>query len=67
MLRYRIARHENGRYLVLPALVSVVPISETYATRAAARDMADWLNGMQHDELHGRREDPGFCAVACSA
>jgi uncharacterized protein YegP (UPF0339 family) len=47
MLRYRITRDENGRYFVLRAFLGVIPISETYATRAAAQETADWLNKVQ--------------------
>jgi len=54
MLRYRITRYTDGRYLVLPAPLSIIPISETYATRAAARDMADWLNGLRPGVLDDR-------------
>lgn len=50
MLRYRIARNPNGRHFVLPALASVVPFDETFATRAAAQDTADWLNRLHRDD-----------------
>jgi hypothetical protein len=45
MLRYRIERDENGRYFVLPAVAWIVPVAETYATCAEARETADWFNG----------------------
>ena len=44
MLRYRIIRNESGEHFVISALVGLVPIEETYATRAAAQETADWLN-----------------------
>lgn len=44
MLRYRITRDPQGRYVVLATVVSVVSIAETYATRAEAQDTAAWLN-----------------------
>jgi len=47
MLRYRITRYTDGRDLVLPAPMSIIPIREIHATRAAAQDMADGLNGLQ--------------------
>ena len=43
-MRYRIAQNPAGRYIVLPAALSVVPIDETYATREEAKEEADWLN-----------------------
>lgn len=54
MLRYRITRYTDGRYLVLAAPLSIIPIGETYATRAAAQDMADWLNGLRPGVLEDR-------------
>ena len=44
MLRYRITCDPKGRYVVLPAATSVVPIGETYATRAEAQDTITSLN-----------------------
>ena len=51
MLRYRIIRNEAGEHFVISALAWLVPIEETYATRAAAKDTADWLNRLARDEL----------------
>ena len=53
MFRYRVIRQASGRYLVLPALLSLVPIEETYATRSAAQQTADWLNGLRHGQPQG--------------
>ena len=53
MLRYRITRDPRGRYVVLAAASSVVSIDETYATRAEARDTADWLNRLQEADRQG--------------
>ena len=53
MLRYRIAPNPTGRYVVLAASTSYVPIDETYATRAEAKDTADWLNRLRERECHG--------------
>ena len=62
MLRYRIARGADGHYLVLPALISLLPISETYATRADAQETANWLNRLRGDELPAERGHvPGAC------
>ena len=47
MLRYRIARDPSGEYFVLSASLLSVPYGETYATRRAAQDTADWLNGLE--------------------
>ena len=47
MLRYRIAQNALGRYIVLSAFLFVVPIGQTYATRAEAQEDADRLNGHQ--------------------
>ncbi len=44
MLRYRIEADETGRRFVLPALASIIPVDQTYATRRAAEDTAEWLN-----------------------
>ena len=54
MLRYRIATNPMGRYLVLAAPLSVVPMQETYSTRAEAQDTADWLNRLRDKELQGQ-------------
>ena len=53
MLRYRITRDPQGRYIVLAAAPSVISIHETYATRAEAQDTAAWLNRLQK----GRKAD----------
>jgi hypothetical protein len=50
MLRYRIVRNSEGRYMVLAASIWWVPIGETYATRAEAQDTADWLNSLPQDQ-----------------
>jgi hypothetical protein len=50
MLRYRIAPTPTGRYIVLAASTSYVPISQTYGTRAEARDTADWLNRLRDSD-----------------
>jgi len=60
MLRYRIAKDPNGRYFVLPALVGVVSLDETYSNRTAARQTADWCNNVfRRERLHrpGRAVD----------
>ena len=44
MLRYRIANDPRGRHIVLPAWTAVVPLEETYRTRRAAEEMAEWFN-----------------------
>ncbi|HID75899.1 MAG TPA: hypothetical protein EYP56_07865 [Planctomycetaceae bacterium] len=44
VLRYRISRDVKGRYFVLPAWLAVIPIEDTYATRHAAEEAAEWLN-----------------------
>ena len=46
-MRYRIAKAPDGHYVVLPAPLSVVPISETYATREAAQSEADHANALR--------------------
>lgn len=50
MLRYRIARNVSGRHVVFAVSISVVPINETYATRAQAQGTADWLNSLSDKE-----------------
>ena len=50
MIRYRIDRDLKGQHIVLPALAGLVPIDETYATRAKALDMAGWLDRCQQDD-----------------
>ena len=50
MLRYRIIRNETGEFFVISALAWLVPIEETYATRAIAQETADWLNRLARDE-----------------
>jgi hypothetical protein len=50
MLRYRIAKDPRGRYFVLPAMVGIVPLEETYTNRSMARQTADWCNAV--DEHH---------------
>ena len=52
MLRYRIAKDPEGRYFVLPALVGVVALEETYTSRAAACETADWCNRVQEKNRH---------------
>lgn len=54
MLRYRIAPTPTGRYVVIAASTSLVPITDTFATRAEAQDTADWLNRL--DEAERRYE-----------
>ena len=51
MIRYRIDRDLLGQHIVLPALPGLVPIDETYATRAKAQDMAGWLNQCQERDV----------------
>jgi hypothetical protein len=46
MSRYRIAKDPQGRYFVLPALVGLVPLEETYTDRLAAKQTADWCNAV---------------------
>ena len=50
MLRYRIIRDETGEHFVITALAWLVPIEETYATRTAAQETADWLNHLVRDD-----------------
>ena len=50
MLRYQIVTNPKGHHLVLPASAEIVPLDETYATRLAAQETADWLNSL------GRRQ-----------
>ena len=54
MIRYRIDRDIRGQHIVLPALPGLVPIDETYATRAKSQDMAGWLNRCQQDDVVAR-------------
>ena len=60
MLRYRIVRDETGEHFVISALAWLVPIEETYATRAIAQEAADWFNHLAGDdvEAHAGREVP---------
>ena len=50
-MRYRIAQNPAGRYVVLPAPLPVVPIEQTYASRAEAQAEADWLNSLKQEEV----------------
>ena len=50
MLRYRIIRDATGKHFVISALAWLVPIEETYASRAIAQETADWLNRLARDE-----------------
>ncbi len=61
MLRYRIARHPDGRYMVLAAPLSIFPIDQTYATRAQAQDAVDWINSQRENDLALRHEAAGVC------
>ena len=45
MLRYRIIRDESGRYFVLATSTQALPLTDTFATRRAAQQTADCLNG----------------------
>ena len=45
MLRYRIIRDESGRYFVLATSTQALPLTETFATRCAAQQTVDGLNG----------------------
>ena len=70
MLRYRIIRNESGEHFVISALVGLVPIEETYATRAAAQETADWLNRLLRNEMEANdgvrvRSIMGFDNGAC--
>jgi len=49
MLRYRIIGDHAGKHFVISALAWLVPIEETYATRTAAQETADWLNYLACD------------------
>ena len=53
-------RRELVVFLPTCSASSVVPISETYATRAAAQETADWLNGLQGDGVQGGRNHPAI-------
>ena len=44
MLRYQVIADPKGHYLVLPDWVEVIPISESYTTRAQTQHVADRLN-----------------------
>ena len=60
MLRYRISVDPTGRYVSLPATTSVVPIEETFASRAEAQDTAASLNRLRE---HAQGADAGsLCA-----
>ena len=61
MLRYRIIRNPKGHYVVLAASLLVVPIAETYATRAEAQDTADWLNRLGANEFESTSS--GVCVL----
>jgi len=61
MLRYRIARQPDGRYMVLAAPLAVFPIDQTYATRAQAQDAVDWINGQHEKDLALRGEVCDTC------
>jgi hypothetical protein len=75
MLRYRIIRDETGEHFVISALAWLVPIEETYATRTAAQETADWLNRLARSEMEANagarvRSGTGFergekCGLAC--
>ena len=67
MLRYRIVQQENGRYVVLPAVLSVVSIEETYANRSVARETADWLNRLEEHERQQELLAPVVQELARSA
>ena len=56
MLRYRIVRNALGRYIVLAAAVSVVPIAETYSSRKGAQSTANWLNALANGKPQGEPE-----------
>ena len=51
MLRYRITTDPCQRYIVVPASALISPPADTYATREAAQDMADWFNLVAAREL----------------
>ena len=44
MLRYRITPSPTGRYMVVSAATSLIPVNESYSTRGEAQNTADWLN-----------------------
>ena len=62
MLRYRIARHPKGHYIVLPALTWIVPVEDTYAIRSAAQETADWFNSLEFSQQPARGSLVGRCA-----
>ena len=62
MLRYRITTDPNHRYIVLPAWTAVSAAEDTYASRQAARDMADWYNALAEQE--GADQNGAACGVA---
>ena len=64
MLRYRITRHDGGRYFVLPAPLLAVPVGETYATRTVAQDTANWLNSLPCDDPQDLMGAPVACQPA---
>ena len=64
MLRYRIAQNALGRYIVLSAFLFVVPIGQTYATRAEAQEDADRLNGQGQATNPSRETTPAMTPAA---
>lgn len=52
-MRYRIAQTPDGRYVVLPAPLCVVPIRETYPSREVAQGEADWMNRLSMAPAQG--------------
>lgn len=63
MLRYRIVENETGRSFVLPALADLVRLEETYSTRAAAQDMADWHNLQRSRPAGATRRTEDGCSL----
>jgi len=61
MLRYRITPSPTGRYMVVSAATSLIPLNESYSTRGEAQNTADWLNCL--GEREWRHETEEACSV----
>ena len=61
MLRYRITRSPNGRYMVVSAATSLVPVKESFSTRGEAQNTADWLNCLGEKDWRPDVEEASVC------
>ncbi|HIQ19966.1 MAG TPA: hypothetical protein EYH34_01835 [Planctomycetes bacterium] len=50
MIHYRVVLGPHGRHFVLPTWLGIMSLAETYATREAAQEVADWLNQKAIDQ-----------------